>query len=469
MKAKFFAVILPFLFLPVWMLLLFICHPPLEQTTTRGVPQAAKSDDLSQVSSMTLVPASIQNAEQCLPWLKEQQGPYTHFELICSESAWQAEGEPLAITKNFEAPASLSRRVRFWHRIYSLFSPQDYVIHLAEHPEVILEIIHDPNFDMKLSAGPKLRSHLKDRRQFYSEMLKTMDRLSESEWSPQMTRIAVLMSHISQKHKFREAAKAVRSQRGQRDYVKRGIEAASAYLPWIEEEFDKRSLPRELARIAFVESSFNLRAVSKVGASGVYQLMPFVARTMMKVGSDIDERRDPIKAGIGAAEVFQKNYRMLEHWPLAVTAYNHGPYGIKRAVKQSQSTDLSEIIQRYRSRIFGFASKNFYAEFLGMLLTLKQADQYFPGLELKAPIQFENYTLKKAKRIRTLAQKFNTDVDALAKLNPDILPSHVRRNGLLPKGYQIKLPKNEVLAENWQEQAWQIIIMDGNQRLLVSD
>lgn len=451
----------------IWGILLGVFHPPKYTLLVQGDRLAATDEETSITAGKTQVdgpPASLKGSDQCLPWLREQVRGYSHYELICSEAAWRAEAQEFQITEKFEAPAKFSRRVLFWYRVYSLFDPKDYIIHLADFPEVILEVIHDPRTSVEFNAGPRFRQHIRQRRAHYSKLLADMDRLPKEQWNAQMHRIAGLMSHISNPKKYRKASTNVRAQRGQREYVQRGIEAASEYMPWIEKEFLDRSLPPELARIAFVESSFNLRAVSRVGASGVYQLMPFVARKMMIVSDEIDERRDPLKAGVGAAKVFAQNYQMLRHWPLAITGYNHGPFGIRRAVQQTKSTDIETIIEQYRGRAFGFASKNFYAEFLAMLWTLRHADRLFPEAELRAPLQFEVYTLKNRQRFLTVARYFELDPDDLAKLNPDILPSHVRRNGFLPRGYQIKLPKgSQVIADNWQHQAWQTVVMDSQQ------
>jgi hypothetical protein len=61
----------------------------------------------------------------------------------------------------------------------------------------------------------------------------------------------------------------------------------------------------------------------------------------------------------------RQNYEALQSWPLAITAYNHGKEGMARAVEQVQSRDLADIIERYDSPNFGFASSNFYSEFSG--------------------------------------------------------------------------------------------------------
>src|SRR3989442_8640917 len=57
----------------------------------------------------------------------------------------------------------------------------------------------------------------------------------------------------------------------------------------------------------------------------------------------------------------------LGPWPLAITAYNHGPEGLARAADQLGTTDIATIVRDYHGNAFGFASRNFYAEFVSAL------------------------------------------------------------------------------------------------------
>ena len=84
----------------------------------------------------------------------------------------------------------------------------------------------------------------------------------------------------------------------------------------------------------------------------------------MKISYEIDERLDPILASEAAAKLMQENYQTLGSWPLAITAYNHGMAGMKRAKRKLHTSDIAKIVAKYRSRYFKFASRNFYCEFL---------------------------------------------------------------------------------------------------------
>ena len=68
----------------------------------------------------------------------------------------------------------------------------------------------------------------------------------------------------------------------------------------------------------------------------------------MKIDYSIDERRDPVSLQSPQPNTSPSSYKELGTWPLAITSYNHGVYGMKRAVKQTGSTDCghhSELLQ----------------------------------------------------------------------------------------------------------------------------
>ncbi|HIE79685.1 MAG TPA: lytic transglycosylase, partial [Nitrospinaceae bacterium] len=124
------------------------------------------------------------------------------------------------------------------------------------------------------------------------------------------------------------------------------------------------------------------------------------------VGYDVDERRDPILATYGAAKLLKKNFESVGSWPLAITAYNHGLQGMKRAKKRFGS-DIVKVIAKYKSRTFGFASQNFYAEFLAALHVIKNQNKYFPKLVIKKPIRKVSLVLPDYIHIRTAMNYFN--------------------------------------------------------------
>lgn len=348
--------------------------------------------------------------------------------------SWKASFAPEA---PFEIPNGLEHRVFFWRGIYTQFAQNHYVLHSGYYPEVIFESIISKNSETTLKHS-YLKNTLKKNRRVYMQVLRTMHTNRNNEafkYTSLMQRLAKQMEHIADPNKYQLAASSIRIQRGQKTQIADGIVRAKKYMGTIYNIFDDKQLPKELAHIAFVESSFNPKAYSKVGAAGAYQIMPFVARKHMLMSDLIDERKDPIKSAKVAAELFRSNYDMLQSWPLAVTGYNHGPYGVRRAVTRSGSTDLVRIIETYKSNSFGFASKNFYAEYLAILSSLKELD-----VEFSDDVNFIQFKLVKKTRGPNLAKQFKLGADEFLAMNPDI----DRRkfwSRKLPKGFVVKVKK----------------------------
>ena len=58
---------------------------------------------------------------------------------------------------------------------------------------------------------------------------------------------------------------------------------------------------------------------------------------------------------------------------------------MRQAVDTVGTTDFGLIVQRYRGPLFGFASQNFYAEFLAALDLSQNYKQYFGDLLFADP------------------------------------------------------------------------------------
>ena len=175
-------------------------------------------------------------------------------------------------------------------------------------------------------------------------------------------------------------ARNVRAQTGQRNNIFQGILNAAPFDGFFADLLKAFNLPHELVAIAFVESSFNPNAVSKVGASGVWQIMPFIEQKILSRGKNIDSRRSVLLSTLGAFHLLAQNYKILKRWDLAVTAYNSGTKHLLRAQKQfrKKNIDLPYILKNYHSAHLGFASKNFFSEFLALVYVLEYKDLLYP-------------------------------------------------------------------------------------------
>jgi membrane-bound lytic murein transglycosylase D len=145
-------------------------------------------------------------------------------------------------------------------------------------------------------------------------------------------------------------------------------------------------LPEDLAYLPHVESSFQSSARSSAGAVGMWQFTKAAAKRFMPAGKKVDRRHDPFASAIGAANYLSYAYSALGNWPAAITSYNHGIGGMKRAQNQ-MGNDFARIVQDYAGPSFGFASRNYYAQFLAAREIASNPVQHFPSESLYAETQ----------------------------------------------------------------------------------
>ena len=238
-----------------------------------------------------------------------------------------------------------------------------------------------------------------------------------------------------------EAADHVRFQLGQADRFRAGIERSGTWESHIVRTFAARGLPPELAALPHVESSFNAAAYSKVGAAGLWQFMRSTGRLYMRIDDEVDERLDPFRATEAAAQLLSYNYRLLGSWPLALTAYNHGAAGMRRARDSVGTSDIAVIARNYRGATFGFASRNFYPSFLAVLRIDREPQRYFPAVQ-RAPEQLSD-AIELPAWVPVSAVEAAADVDraVLHALNPALRDAVWAGERHLPRGYQLHLPR----------------------------
>lgn len=359
----------------------------------------------------------------------------------------------------FEIPKGLEDRVRFWKDIYTKYTSDQGVLHDRYNYEIVYEVIDFGPImaDKSLNARQKERAREKlvdERRNAISAKLKRLAQ-AKSPIGLQLDEIQLwhLFEKVGDPHKFENAAnpKRIRFQLGQRDKFYTGIYHSGRYLREMERIFREERLPIELTRLPFVESSFNIHARSKVGASGVWQFMRRTARPFLKLTREIDERNDPIKATRASARLLRQNYQMLRSWPLAVTAYNHGANGVRRIVQKMGTDDIVEIVSRYSSKTFGFASENFYACFLAALEVERDANKYFKDPKWAPELDVVEIRLRKPMQFSLLVEFFDGDRQATELANPHILARARKGRAHIPPGHFVRVPKpHQALAESLQ-------------------
>jgi membrane-bound lytic murein transglycosylase D len=357
--------------------------------------------------------------------------------------------EPARPSAVFPRPAALEPQIKFWRAIFAEYSTHQVVLHDALYLDKIYKVLDfRQQLDDGLSPGEVDRVQRIDTDLELERVRATLLRLhglgpDPQGLTPEEQAVYDMFRDDPAPDRFLAAAdeKRLRSQSGLRERFGEGLHVSRRYLPEMERIFREEGLPVELTRLPLIESCFNLRAYSKVGAAGIWQFMPATGRRFIRVDHLVDERRDPISATRAAALYLSEMHDILDSWPLAITAYNHGPQGLARAVDEIGTNDIGIIVRNYRGKAFGFASRNFYAEFLAALDVEGDHQSHFGELPAPGPWRYREHRIDRPVGIQAAARLANVDRDELALLNPALSELIVSGRRPIPAGYRLRMPE----------------------------
>jgi membrane-bound lytic murein transglycosylase D len=343
----------------------------------------------------------------------------------------------------FIQPPELERDVRFWIRVYTEVTTEQGLLHDDWNLGIVYEVLR---FDA--SESPKQREHaVTAAKARYTALLKRFAAGDVENLTAHERRILHAFGASASPAVFRDSMDRIRFQLGQADRFHEGLIRAQSFERNISKVLAQRGVPPEIGALPHVESSFNPAAYSRVGAAGLWQFMPSTARRYMRVDSLVDERLDPYTATEAAANLMLYNYRLVGTWPLTVTAYNHGPGGLRRAQDELGTSNIEVIVKRYQGSTFGFASRNFYVAFLAALEVDRNAEKFFGPLTHFPDTESTTVELPDYVAVDSLAKAFKVDMGALRVLNPALRPLIWSGARLVPRGYRLRLPGTPPAAE----------------------
>jgi len=271
-----------------------------------------------------------------------------------------------SLSSPFQKPSDLEPAVEFWRKTYVEWRRSEVAFHDDRYLDVIYEVMVLPG-DVGESLTREQKDMVSQRRAFWKTQLAFLENklrynmpldANDKQIIPKLQANGRSLSSV-----LNGAAERVRSQRGTRERFVKGLEISSRYDRQFRKIFRDAGLPEELALLPHVESSFQPSAKSSAGAVGMWQFTKGAAKTFMPGGDRVDKRLDPFVSAVGAARYLSFAYQKLGDWPTAITSYNHGVGGMKRAQK-TVGRDFVRIVKTYNGPAFGFASRNYYAQFL---------------------------------------------------------------------------------------------------------
>ena len=338
--------------------------------------------------------------------------------------------------ETFPMPPDLERDVNFWISIFTQYSTREGVLHDNRNLAVVYESVPLP-----AGASRKTRQRLSaERRKHYQAILRTLGSGKRDNLSREEQRVLALWPADVSNSELQAAVGRIRFQLGLSDRFREGLERAGRYRHHVEAEFARLGVPVELAALPHVESSYNPDAQSHVGASGIWQFTRSTGRRFMRVDHVLDERNDPFLATTAAAKLLAYNYSIAGNWPMAITAYNHGLSGVRRAMRKYGDEAYVDILRNYNGRTFGFASRNFYVAFLAAKEVDQNQEQYFPGVVPEQPVSYATLRLPAYVPAAAMAETLGVSERELRSHNRALQATIWQGSKHLPRDYQLRVP-----------------------------
>jgi membrane-bound lytic murein transglycosylase D len=223
-----------------------------------------------------------------------------------------------------------------------------------------------------------------------------------------------------------------------RESVSRMMGVAQLYYPMFEEVLDKYNIPLELKHLAVIESALIPYARSHAGAMGLWQFMyPTGKMYGLNVSSYIDERCDPYKATVAAAEYLKSLYGMFNDWQMVLAAYNAGPGTISKAIRRSGGKKTYWEIRPYlpietQGYVPAFIAANY-------VMTHGAEHNIYPAVPRKTYFEVDTVVMKEQMSFEQLSQALDISTEEILYFNPQY-----RKNIIPSGGNAICLPKNKI-------------------------
>jgi membrane-bound lytic murein transglycosylase D len=205
-----------------------------------------------------------------------------------------------------------------------------------------------------------------------------------------------------------------------RKYFVNYTHRAGRYAPVLSKIMADNGLPRDLIYLAMAESGFQNHARSWAKAVGPWQFMPYTGRKFgLNIDWYVDERRDPLKASIAAANYLKTLHGLFGSWELATAGYNAGEGKIGRAIKMYNTTDFWQLT---KGRYLKPETKNYVPKIMALAIIGKNLDVFgFNSIEFEKALDYEEIMVKGNADLYEIADVLQLDFDEVKRYNPEIV------------------------------------------------
>lgn len=223
-----------------------------------------------------------------------------------------------------------------------------------------------------------------------------------------------------------------------RESVSRMMGVAQLYYPMFEEVFDRYNIPLELKHLAVIESALIPYAKSRAGATGLWQFMyPTGKMYGLNVSSYVDERCNPYKATVAAAEYLKSLYDMFGDWQMVLAAYNAGPGTITKAIRRSGGKKTYWEIRPY----LPIETQGYVPAFIAANYVMSYGPEHnlYPAMPRKTYFEVDTVIVKEQMTFDQLSQALDVSKEEILYFNPQY-----RKNIIPAGGHSMCLPKNKI-------------------------
>ena len=220
--------------------------------------------------------------------------------------------------------------------------------------------------------------------------------------------------------------------------LSRMMGVSQLYYPMFEEVLDKYNIPLELKHLAVIESALIPYARSGAGATGLWQFMyPTGKMFGLKVDSYIDERCNPYKATVAAAEYLKSLYTMFNDWQMVLAAYNAGPGTISKAIRRSGGKKTYWEIRPY----LPLETQGYVPAFIAANYAMNYGDDHniYAALPRKTYFEVDTVVVKEQMSFDQISQALDISNEEILYFNPQY-----RKNIIPSGGNAMCLPKNKI-------------------------
>ncbi len=197
------------------------------------------------------------------------------------------------------------------------------------------------------------------------------------------------------------------------------LSRSGKYIEMMKKILRENDVPEEIVFLPLIESGFNPNAYSHARAAGYWQ---FISSTAKRYGLVIDwwkdERRDPVKSTVAAANYLKDLYGMFGSWNLAMAAYNAGEGKILRALNKTKTDDYWSLLN---TKYIKNETKDYVPKFIAASLIATSPEDFgFDNLEYHSPLQYEKVIITSPVDIAVIAECSEVSVQEIKDLNPEL-------------------------------------------------